>query len=394
MSNQSKLDAQRQKFAEALLANSKGTMRAMPRIPVDADKFAFADKIEDLIAWHVAEHQGNASLADPRRPMPDVIGGTIDSPTFNARSFYEDGLFFIGIDWGYGYVTIELFRRLLSYPEVLPWLGNAAAEHPFPYFDRYPLQNDAYSAFPPPGLHGQGLHPTDNLRKMAAILLSRFTNQFMVFHEFAHIYGCHLSYWEREAASAFMNEISEHLLGPEVAIKSQAFEWDADNAAMQLIMGNLLGCHLGLHPDNPDFWILTETKEQLIEVAFLVLDCVCKIFDLKEPAPFELWQRKPHPPAPVRRMWMKNSLLLLMEDSDHLKGLRGLAEHEIIPRVMSISDRITSKIFGQPDRSGFFLDHGLEIDNHMFEVFEKLRDLQVDLASLRFYGLSTWDNSS
>jgi hypothetical protein len=153
--------------------------------------------------------------------VPDVYIDFIDNSSFNAYTFKDNDSYYIGINHGAISNLYIFFNYLLSFPNVLSFVGNNGNEIE-PIFD---ISNVNM------------IKPKDKERKIYAEGLFHFAVLFLIWHEYAHIIDGHLELKEEYGMSFISEMVSIKKSG---GLISQTLEYDADCYAASVGIKDIL----------------------------------------------------------------------------------------------------------------------------------------------------------
>ncbi len=375
------MDANEQLFSEATSAVFDDVEPAVSGF--DPEISSLMKEIPRLVSKMVSG-QRTAYPENIRRTLPKVIGGVFDDASVGAAAFTYKGNYFIGLNWGTYSLLYELFRRLLSHPHVLPWVGDSSKEIPLSKFNDVPLRSeisDIRATFLSPQ---EVQYPRDPLREEAAWYLTHAATGWILFHEFRHIYGGHLDYNISRTGIPFIREMMSENKDSETGLILQAQEMDADLFASHYAIGNEVAWHRGDHPDNPHWHRFFPDPRHVIECALLRTDTVFKIFDMGDTPDPSTWAQKEHPPLFVRRRMNAELLWRDLPLINELSHLREVMTSQIMPTVFSISETTTSSLFGKPERDSPWATGQDVVHNHILAIFDAWRKILPEILPFRY----------
>lgn len=198
-----------------------------------------------------------------------------NGPSLNAAACKSKRLYLIGVNVGTFERLASLYSSLLSWPEVLPGVGDAKKE----IARQFDVAACLDLGWRPAGARCSNnpsdmlFMPRDETRKQASVIMVMMALDFIVTHELAHIINGHVDYLGSVGGQMRLNEteMSEPALSPEAF---QALEIDADREAASIVGSGLLHRQLiyrdfGAVIDEHTFlllWVVT------ILVLFIALD--------------------------------------------------------------------------------------------------------------------------
>ncbi|MDQ2772718.1 MAG: hypothetical protein M3Y54_19705 [Bacteroidota bacterium] len=178
-----------------------------------------------------------ASLNKEGAIKPTVAFGFLNSPDLNAYAAKapDEGnnkVYYIGLNTGCVYLLERLFYTLLANPKVFSDVGDASKEQMQGGFDEIIFSN--VENFTQNGNSLDYPLPQDEIRKVAARLLTLFALVFLSLHELTHILDGHLGLLANQRNIRLIEErrISEQQRAE--YLFSQTIEFDADSIG---------GCH-------------------------------------------------------------------------------------------------------------------------------------------------------
>lgn len=185
--------------------------------------------------------------------MPWIYFNFIDNWQFNAIAFRYDGRYFIGVNRGAVATLAVLFDRMLADPQVLPFIGNTAAE-----VSDLPLLPDIGTDFERSVASVPTFpRPQDLARRSTANKMVELALDFLTAHEFAHIVNGHVDYMEENRGVQAIDEAGGAAWSPamrESALISQTMEMDADDTAVLISLGSEWGKVAGSFPRPEPPW--------------------------------------------------------------------------------------------------------------------------------------------
>ena len=197
---------------------------------------------------------------------PDIVFGFTEGTKVEAHAFEDDHRFFITVSVGAVAVLYDFFLRLLTMPEVFPWVGAASAETRDGCGE--PLGFDAGARIlSRPG--GGGSKFVVNLvvprcpeRRDFAATLAAFAIDFLFLHELRHILAGHIVYRETLGVVA-ADEMDPPNPDVDRNMKLQATEMDADAFAARRVFLDLSRGLQPVAPSAPDLrddWVKSQTN--------------------------------------------------------------------------------------------------------------------------------------
>lgn len=316
--------------------------------------------------------------------IPDIIGGVVDDPFFQAEVFRSKGRYFIAVNYGSLVLIQDIVHRLFCLPTVFTWIGDPTKEDIGRSF--HPPHDDALAYMrlmisdPKPAM------PRDAARRHAARLLVPLAVTFLVAHEFRHIVGGHLDWPYDKAGSCRMTEMPDAAaVGSEM--KRQALEADADAFAMCHVLRATLSIADSPREQDPPYARgLIETPQQALEVALLCGLIMVGTFFGPSNVDSEGWPARTHPPPALR-----HGMNLLTAD----RFLVDLGREEIRARTTTNAEwiqRFSASVLvdvwrqlGAPDRRDELrLAFGAAGRQHMLEISKTLAEIREEVSKFAY----------
>ncbi len=175
--------------------------------------------------------KNHSDFLRPRYPdAPEVNYSLINSDFLNAAAAAYNGNYFIGVNLGTCALLSDLFLKILACPDTFPHIGNPSLEsvekksisaslvNGFIYYD--PLNGTSSTK------------PNDSFRARYAAELVHHALDFLIFHEYGHIFRGHLGYLSSLSdTNANFNFDLFHTGVSDSALNSRTLEMDADSFA-------------------------------------------------------------------------------------------------------------------------------------------------------------------
>ena len=241
--------------------------------------------------------------------LPQIQGADLDVyldfvglRDINAAASKSDDLYLIGLNLGTFDRLARLYSSLLSWPEVLPDVGDPRKEKPA----KFDIVRCLNLGWQPRGTRtGPGteqfLMPRDETRKMASIAMNVMALDFIFAHEFAHVYDAHVDYLGSQGAPLRLTE-TQGRLGNLTTEMRHAVEIEADMDATTMLASGLLH-RLLIFQDFSKFFD-EGTFLLLWEFAILLL---FHAFDLTGSS-VEEYRHEGHPHPEIRLLFVLSSL--------------------------------------------------------------------------------------
>jgi hypothetical protein len=222
---------------------------------------------------------------DPQRfkDFPGIVTGIAESGDINAIAIRDPDTYYIAVCRGVIDKLIDIFPRLLSRPDVFPWLVDGPIDVP--------------------GVDTGALPPIRLTRRvLAALWMANAATHFLMYHEVGHVVCGHLDYGSGARNARFIMEAVSSGGRPHENLERQSLEYEADAFAAVL----LLSYHF--HPNRLSvdlpFLVGCDNKDKPIRVLNLLLGSILGVLrmfggTLKD---YDKWDEDTHPPAEVRRI--------------------------------------------------------------------------------------------
>jgi len=172
--------------------------------------------------------------------MPEVYFDYVANGSVNAAASERDGHGYVGLTWGTLIILGDLFCRMLSHPQVMKSIGNAAVENLDPAFqdgiilDGNLLQEKRWGAAGPQKARVWPCMPKDRLRLHCAELCRLLAFDFLCLHELAHVGYGHAQYLKSKTGVPFLLELDSFTPAPDQGVTRQALEMNADAFAASI----------------------------------------------------------------------------------------------------------------------------------------------------------------
>lgn len=306
--------------------------------------------------------------ADPRclRPFPEVFTGIANCTTINACAFRVMDTYYVAICRGVFDLLRETFLRLLSRPEVFPWIGDISREDPGKRFPLLPRDSSL--------LTGDWLHSSmDRTRGMAASWMSVTAINFLVFHEGRHLTAGHVDYASQFLNAQMITEARSLNTASPNNLILQAFETEADTYATVTLLDGYFGTGPRQKPrlslDLPFLVDCPDKPAKVLSLALTAILAVIKLFGNPLPE-YDKWDQLDHPPDEVRRVsilryaerhlrhWGQTKLANQSEAISEALAAIDIALHEILGDAPATDEYRTNFLPG-----GHFQMHGNKIND-------------------------------
>lgn len=299
----------------------------------------------------------------------------VDSPDINAVAGKSDSLYLIGVNFGTLESLIGVPNALLSWPEVLPQIGDASGERP----EVFDLAGIIGVTWQPRSdrVNENGrrlLLPRDPTRRQAAICMTLMAMDFVFAHELGHILAGHLDFLGSQGLALRMNEKRSESAALSVPL-FHALEIEADLDAGSMLASSVLERLL----IGNDFAEIFDEKTFLTLWIFTVL-VLFHLFDLAG-SPVEAYQGKEHP-HPEHRLLFALTSLSAMAESTHPK-LATLIDNaravgiEELDRAWSILGLADSARQAERRHTAAFIDEGTRLADSFPATLEPVRRFAV-----------------
>src|SRR5258706_2733842 len=197
--------------------------------------------LPEAVIWRNCRTRAEQLLAEHRKlpggkMMPHVHFDYIDDPSINAKVAVDPSTScgYIGMYTGTTSLLYDVFYRMLSHPNILPQIGNAAEERirqPFHSEGFSQNYNDLLASRGAGGGRLADVMPNDPHRRYYAEKLAIYAFDFLVLHELGHIRHGHCQV-ARDHGINFISELllsaRSDALSTEQKMILQAMEMDAD----------------------------------------------------------------------------------------------------------------------------------------------------------------------
>ena len=201
------------------------------RIPAGTPAESLHTKIEQVANAMILSARSHV----PR--LPEIHFDFVHNGKINAYAFKSEGRYFVGVTTGTLYLLQVVLSRMFAERGLFPTYGNP--------------DDEAYELPPLKGYvpHAQKMCDA-GLRPVLPRTLARFQCSgyfffnaflFLLGHEIAHIARGHVDYFEAEAGSPFVAELTGGGNAPTLEIERQTIEMDAD---MRSIFANAASVEL------------------------------------------------------------------------------------------------------------------------------------------------------
>jgi hypothetical protein len=305
----------------------------------------------------------------------DVHFDFIDSPDINAAAGKAGELYLIGVNFGTLETLMSVPNALLSWPEILPQIGDASKEQP-EVFDlagavgvTYQPRSDRVS-----NNGRRTLLPRDKMRQFAAICMTLMGIDFVVAHELGHIMAGHVDFLGSQGLALRLNEHSPTATPLSVPLL-QAIELEADlDAGFMLASAVLERFIIG-----NDFAEMFDEQTFLTLWVFTVL-MLFHLFDLAGSS-VETYQQKEHPHPEHRLLFVLTALLANTEMTNPKMGT--LVENaraaglEELDRAWSLLGLAESARQAERRNTAAFLDEGTRLSESYSSTLEPVRQFAV-----------------
>jgi hypothetical protein len=305
------------------------------------------------------------------RPLPAVCAGIANCTRVDACAFLDDDTYYIAICQGVFRLLKATFLRLLSRPDVFPWLGNVANITPRTDVPRLPRDATALT----PAYLPSSMDPIRN--DVAAWMLVEAT-RFIYLHEVRHIIGGHVDYLRTRRNAALIKETVSTAGAPSANTISQALEVDADSFATVTLLAHYFSPTPVFSFNLPFLAGCQNKASKLLNLELSAILAVHKLFG-SPLSPYDHWDRFDHPPAEVRRA------ALLLSSQRHLRdwGHTELADSpDAILEAAGVIDGALHEIFGDApstdewrrdfEPGGRFVSYFLELNNVCISMHNEL----------------------
>ena len=291
--------------------------------------------------------------------LPEIHFDFIYNGKINAYAFKSEGRYFVGVTTGTLYMLQVVLSRMLAERGLFPTYGNP---------------NDEADDLPP--LKGYVPHAQKmcdaGLRLVLPRTLARFqcagyfffnAFSFLLGHEIAHIARGHVDYWEAEAGSPFVAELTGGGIAPTLEIERQTIEMDAD---MRSIFANAASLELTTRNaarfQRPWTSAFPDLETLIWDWAFAV-HTLFRLFGDIQFRPSEL-TTETYPPLPVRRAIARATAYLAFAVRDPTP-----ARKEMVLRVLTAAGEYCevafAKILGtEVSTEGYLAAQGPEAKEH------------------------------
>jgi hypothetical protein len=293
---------------------------------------------------------------------------------------------FIYISFGVVLLIYDIFYRMLARPDILPNIGNAAAETAREPFCSDGIQSD-YNALKDSRATGNlslaDTWPRDPSRKSLAEQLAGYALDFLVRHEFAHVIYGHSEYAAKEGIP-FIQIRSFSNTAP-IGLTLQAIEMNADTFAAvngfadglifqdkeSVIRRGTLERGSGIiHPDDPP----------IQDFAFAICILFWMIDEQVDPSKLEELY---HPPAPQRPSLAISMIAKLLSSTDNKALLERLIS--VWPNAGNLAFNALREISGGRRRDHLIryaniVSAGDTMEKHAEKVQRRWSDIRGEIA--------------
>lgn len=308
--------------------------------------------IEKIINWSYKEAEGFRQSSICVRPLPPLIIDIVDNPTINARATQYKGTLMICLFSGSIKTIDYMFKRLLCERRFMPGIGNIHIEQEtLPVIPLSHNYNDLETALRNSGYHMDDLTPRDPIRQEVAGLMYFISIANMIGHEFSHLQAGHVDYitngmkWNNYIDECVSPVFSALNFAPDIdmALKYQALEMDADNAATYLLYKYLCDLHQKMGGGVPGLRHLPNLDTFLIIIS-IACSALFRILQPYPTPPVAQWGTRFHPPIIVRRLIM----LAAAQTYLHMDGSLIFPRGTMLPvdKIINTLDVVNERVWG------------------------------------------------
>jgi len=218
--------------------------------------------------------------------MPGIYIDYIANGSLNAVASENEGLGYIGINWGDIIILGDLFCRMLSHPRVMKSIGNVAEEFLDPVFqdgvnlNGDDLQKRRWPTGCPQENQIWAAMPKDLIRLHSAEICRMIALDFLCLHELAHVGYGHIAYYKDKFAIPFLLEIDSSTHPPDLQMTRQALELNADAFAASVSLNSFLSNRRHLLESIPELKPLMSDKVAVFLWGF----AIASLFYVFEPS--------------------------------------------------------------------------------------------------------------
>ena len=221
--------------------------------------------------------------------LPDVNINFIDNNLFNAYSFKNNDSYYIGINKGTIINLYTFFNYILSFPNILNFIGNNELEITPDYNPQY---------------LNEIIKPKDKDREIYAQGLFYYAILFLTLHEYAHIINGHLDFINQKRNFIFkiINSLQK-----KSELNAQTLEYNADCYAANIIIKIIINRYqdnINLQEDKKPYF------KSLEEAFFLWTFATYTVFRFLGTNEYNLEKLDKYPhPAPIFRQYYTSTLI-------------------------------------------------------------------------------------
>jgi hypothetical protein len=230
--------------------------------------------------------------------LPNININFINNNLFNAYSFKTNDSYYIGINKGTIINLYTFFNYILSFPNILNFIGNN--EH-----EITPDYNPQYL--------NKIIKPKDKEREIYAQGLFYYATLFLTLHEYAHIINGHLDFINQKRNFLFkiINSLQK-----KSELNAQTLEFDADYYAANTGIKTIIRRYqdnINLQEDKTSYF------ESLEETFFLWTFATYTIFRFlgKNEYNLEKFDKYPHPAPGLRQYYTSALIPKIIQYSDY-----------------------------------------------------------------------------
>ncbi|MBD8548024.1 hypothetical protein [Sphingomonas sp. CFBP 8760] len=241
------------------------------------------------VASRVAQGQRNGG------PMKLTVL-VVNSMTANAAAGSDEESDYIFLSNGVLTLLPNLFRALLSHPDILPHIGDPTRCTPFVSSRSASDLGDDATGWTVP-------FPEDPPRQRLHAKLSFLALQYVFLHEFAHIYNGHTDWLRDHGKLSLISEVAVPSIEKFSGIDRQTIEWDADSSAIQMLLEHVLQPKVD-HVDGISRWDIPDgngfgTMREGIYACILACQVIHMLYETFEAIPLDdiTDAEHPHPAA-------------------------------------------------------------------------------------------------
>lgn len=318
-------------------------------------------------------------------PIPKIHIDFIDSLSFNACAFKEQDIYFIGINVGAIRTLHAFFNYLLSFPDVLDFVGDNTKE-----ISPVLMKSDDFKLF---------VKPKDKIREIYAKGLFVFAVRFLIIHELAHILNGHLDLKKNEQGIPFMSEVSsdsEIESDNNFYLNSQTLEYDADCYAANICIKIIIASFKSPESINTDIKPFFESLEEALFLWSFSSYSIFRLLGNNRKYDSKKLDKYPHPYPGFRQFWIYSMVETIIEGTEysHLiekiidKSNNSILEFE---KAIQIFNACPVKISFLDDINGFPIKEAASSEglNHMLKVENNWNVLRPLLEPFSTAGLAS-----